>query len=292
LALFTPSACASSRFMALNLSAIGQTFGPFEHPYGWKDVALYALALGAGPAELPFLLEPSPLVLPTFAVIPAFEPVFAALHAMGGDLLKLLHTAQKVEQLRPFPPEAVLSTTAEVQGIWDMRIGALINIETRTSIRGELYARTLWSLLIQGETGFPSERPPLGLRTKPPKDVAPTFTRTFATSSAQALLYRLTGDLNPIHARPEVAQAAGLTAPILHGLCTYGFAARAALSEFAAGEPRRFRSFEARFSRPVLPGQTLEAEGYLLKPGSAAIIVRVQAAPELVIGNAQFDFEV
>lgn len=278
--------------MALNLGAVGQTFGPFEHPYAWKDVALYALALGAGPSELPFVLEPSPLVLPTFAVIPAFEPVFAALHVIGGDLLKLLHTAQKVEQLKPFPPEAVLQTTAEVKGIWDMRIGAIINIETRTAISGELHARTLWSLLIQGETGFPSERPPAGLRTKPPKEARPDFSRSFATSSAQALLYRLTGDLNPIHARPEAATAAGLPGPILHGLCTYGFAARAALGELAGGDPRRFRSFDARFSRPVLPGQTLVAEGYLLAPGSAAITVRVDQAPELVIGNALFEFEV
>lgn len=278
--------------MALNLGAIGQTFGPFRHAYAWKDVALYALALGAGPDELPFLLEPSPLVLPTFAVIPAFEPVFAALHTIGGDLLKLLHTAQKVEQLKPFPAEAVLHTSAQVQGIWDMRIGALINIETRTEIGGELYARTLWSLLIQGEGGFPSERPPGGLRTKPPKDATPLFTRSFATSPAQALLYRLTGDLNPIHARPEAAQAAGLAAPILHGLCTYGFAARVALAELAGADPRRFRAFEARFSRPVLPGQTLVAEAYALAPGSAALTVRVEGAPELVIGNGLFEFEV
>jgi acyl dehydratase len=278
--------------MALNLGAIGQTFGPFAHSYAWKEVALYALALGAGPDERAFLLEPSPLVLPTFAVIPAFEPVFAALHVIGGDLLKLLHTAQKVEQLKPFPPEAVLSTTAEVLGIWDMRIGAVINIETRTSVRGELCARTRWSLLIQGETGFPSERPPVGLRTKPPKDATPAFRQVFTTSPAQALLYRLTGDLNPIHARPEAAEAAGLPAPILHGLCTYGFAARAALHQLAGGDPGRFRAFEARFSRPVLPGQTLVAEGYLLAPGSAAITVRADDAPELPIGNALFEFEV
>ena len=278
--------------MSLNLGVVGQTFGPFQHPYAWKDVALYALALGAGPDELPFVLEPSPLVLPTFSVLPAFEPVFAALHEIGVDILKLLHTAQKVEQIRPLPAEAVLSTKVEVKGIWDMRIGALINMETSTSIGGELYARTLWSLLIQGETGFGSERPPAGLRTKPPKDVAPAFSRVFATSPAQALLYRLTGDLNPIHARPEAASAAGLGAPILHGLCTYGFAARVALHELAGSDPRRFRSFEARFSRPVLPGQKLVAEGYPLAPGSAAITVRVEDAPELVIGNALFEFEV
>jgi acyl dehydratase len=106
------------------------------------------------------------------------------------------------------------------------------------------------------------------------------------------LLYRLTGDLNPIHARPEVAQSAGLPSPILHGLCSYGFAARIALREFAAGDPARFRTFEARFSKPVLPGQTLIVEGYTLAPGSAAITLRVQETNELVIGNALFEYEV
>ena len=278
--------------MALNLGAVGQSVGPFRHAYGWKDVALYALALGAGPADLPYLLEPAPRVLPTFAVIPAFEPVFAALRLTGGDLLKLLHTAQRTEQLKPFPAEGVVETTAQIQGIWDMRIGAVINVETRSSIGGELHARTLWSLLIQGETGFPSERPPAGLRTKPPKDASPAFAVVWPTTPAQALLYRLTGDLNPIHARPEVAESAGLPGPILHGLCSYGFAARVALAQLAGGDPGRFRAFEARFSKPVMPGQTLVVEGYPLAPGSAAITVRVQETSELAIGNALFEYEV
>jgi acyl dehydratase len=278
--------------MTLNLGAIGATVGPFEHAYHWKDVALYALALGAGPSDLDYLLEPEPKVLPTWAVIPALQPVFAALHETGGDLLKLLHTGQRTELHRPFPPEAVVSTTAQVQGIWDMRIGAVINVETRSSIGGERVATTVWSLLIQGAGGFQSERPPAGLRTKPPKGAAPAFSETWRTSPAQALLYRLTGDLNPIHARPEVASAAGLPAPILHGLCSYGFAARAALKQLAGDEPRRLRAFEVKFSRPVLPGQTLIAEGYPLEPGQAALTVRIQETDELAIGNALFEYEV
>lgn len=289
--LFAAVRCASSGAMALNLGAIGTTVGPFEHAYSWKDVALYALALGAGPEDSVLLLEPAPRVLPTFSVIPAFVPVFAALRETGGDLLKLLHTAQRTELLKPLPSEAIFTTTGHIQGIWDMRIGALINIETRSSIGSELYARTLWSLLIQGESGFPSERPPAGLRTKP-KDSAPVASVSWATSPAQALLYRLTGDLNPIHARPEVAQAAGLPGPILHGLCSYGFAARVALRALCDNDPSRMRSFEARFSRPVLPGQTLRAECHVLRPGSAAVTVRVQETNELAIANAQFDYEV
>jgi len=253
---------------------------------------LYALALGAGPEDSALLLEPAPDVLPTFAVIPALEPVFAALRLTGGDLLKLLHTAQRTELLKPLPPEATVSTTAHVLGIWDMRIGALVNIETRSSIDGEPHARTLWSLLIQGESGFESQRPPSGLRTKPAKDASPDFSVEWTTSPAQALLYRLTGDLNPIHARPEVAQAAGLPGPILHGLCSYGFAARVALRELAGNDPRRMRSFEARFSRPVLPGQKLLVQGYRLTPGSAALTLRVQDTGELAIANALFEYQV
>jgi acyl dehydratase len=278
--------------MTLNLGTRGATVGPFEFAYDWKDVALYALALGAGPTDLPYLLEPDPQVLPTWAVIPALEPVFAALRETGGDLVKLLHTGQRTQLHRPFPSAARVTTTAQVVGIWDVRIGAMVNIETRSSIAGELHATTLWSLLFQGQGGFESERPPTGLRTRPPKAAQPDFAERWQTSPAQALLYRLTGDLNPIHARPEVAAAAGLPGPILHGLCTYGFAARAALKALAGDQPGRLRAFEVRFSRPVLPGQTLLAEGYVLEPGSASITVRVQETGELAIGNGLFEYEV
>lgn len=278
--------------MVMNLASVGESLGPFQHAYSWKDAALYALALGAGPDESAFLLEPAPSVLPTFAVIPAFEPVFAALNLTGGDLLKLLHTAQRTELIKPLPAEGTASTTAHVQGIWDMRIGALVNIETRTSMGPELHARTLWSLLIQGEGNFASERPPASLRTKPPKDALADFSVEWSTNPAQALLYRLTGDLNPIHARPEVAREAGLPGPILHGLCSYGFAARVALRELCGSDPGRMRAFEARFSKPVLPGQKLLVEGYRLTPGSAAITVRVQDTGELAIANALFEYEV
>ena len=155
--------------------------------------------------------------------------VFAVLELAEGSLTKLLHSAQLTEQLKPFPPRGVVPTTATLLGIYDMRIGAMLQVETRSSIQGELYARTVWSVLIAGEGNFKSERAPSLLRTKPPKDAAPDFTSTWATRPDQALLYRLTGDLNPIHARPERRRRPG-RAPILHGLCTYGFAARAALA--------------------------------------------------------------
>jgi acyl dehydratase len=276
----------------LNLDAVGAKVGPFEQAYTWKDVALYAHSVGASTDDLDYLLDPTPRVLPTWGVIPAFEPVFAALEKTGGDVVQLLHSAQRTELIKPFPAAGVMSTLAEVLGIWDMRVGALLNIETKTSIDGELHARTVWSLLIRGAGNFESPRPPALLRTKPPKAAEPAFSTRFVTSPTQALLYRLTGDVNPIHARPEVAEAAGFGRPILHGLCTYGFAARAALKALAGDEPQRFKALESRFTAPVLPGQTLIASGYVLEPGKAALTVSVEETGEQAIANALFEYEV
>jgi len=220
--------------------------------------------------------------------------VFEALKLTGLGLTKLLHTAQRVERIACPPPEGVVSTTATVVGISDMRVGALVQIETQSEVAGTPIARTLWSLLVADVGPFESARAPALLRTRAPRDTAPTFVETWATAPNQALLYRLTGDLNPIHASPEAAHAAGLERPILHGLCTYGFAGRAALHAFCDDDPARFVSFEARFSKPVVPGQTLATKGYLLEPGQAAITVEV-AEPggpgALVIANALFQFQ-
>jgi acyl dehydratase len=206
-------------------------------------------------------------------------------------LVQLLHSAQRTELLAPFPCEGDMHTCAEVLGIWDMRVGALVNIQTETEVDGVLCARTVWSLLIRGAGGFESARPPALLRTKPPKGAEPTFSSTWSTAPTQALLYRLTGDVNPIHARPEVAAAAGFERPILHGLCTYGFAARAALEALAGADPRRFVALDARFTAPVLPGQTLIASGFVLEPGKAAITVTVQETGEQAIANALFEYK-
>jgi acyl dehydratase len=202
----------------------------------------------------------------------------------------VLHTAQRTELLAALPPEGTLHTTARVRGVYDMRIGALIEIETTSTLADVPRARTVWSLLALGFGGIDGGRAPGSLRTRPPKDAAPDLSHVWATSPSQALLYRLNGDINPIHAYPEAAQAAGLGAPILHGLCTYGYLARVALKAFAGNDPTKFRAFEARFSKPVLPGQTLVAEAYRLAHGSYALTARIEETGELAVANAQLDF--
>jgi acyl dehydratase len=269
----------------------GRTAGPLKQRYDWRDTALYALGLGAGTADLPWLLDdPPPRVLPTYGVIPAFPLVFELLRGTGGDLVTLLHSGERTELLRPFPPAGLMSTTARIAGAWDMKIGALVRIDTETAVDGEPTARTAWQLLLRGAGGFGGERPPALLRARPPADRAAGFRAEVPTRPEQALLYRLCGDVNPIHSRPEVARAAGFERPILHGLCTYGIAGRVALRELAGDDPARFVALEARFAKVVLPGDTLVVEGWRLdEPGRAALTVTVKESGEVAIANCLFE---
>jgi len=278
--------------MTIDLDTIGRESAPTTQDYGWRDVALYAVSLGAGTADLAYLLEEPPTrVLPTFAVVPAFGPVFDVLGTTGGNLVTLLHSAQRTELVRPFPASGSMRTRARIRGIWDMKIGALMIIDTETEVDGEPTARTSWHLLLRGEGGFGGERPPALLRVKPPRDRTPDFRVEVPTAENQALLYRLNGDINPIHARPEVAAEAGFERPILHGLCFYGIAGRSALRVLAGDDPARFRALEARFAKVVMPGDTLVVEGFALEePGRAAITVTVKESGDVAIANGLFEY--
>ncbi|MCU0660806.1 MAG: MaoC family protein [Myxococcota bacterium] len=274
--------------MPFDPSCVGRSTEPFVHDYNWRDVALYALGVGASIDDLELLLDdPAPLVLPTYAVAPAFPPVQALLHSSGANLVTLLHSGQRTELLRPIPPAGRALTTGRISGAWDMKIGALVFIDTETQIGGELVARTTWQLLLRGEGGFGGERPPKLLRTRPKEGSSPAFRVEVPTGDNQALLYRLSGDLNPIHSHPEVAAKAGFERPILHGLCFYGIAARVAIKAMAAGDPARLKSFEARFNKTVHPGQTLIVEGYTLEEeGQLAMTVTIAGTSEQAIANA------
>jgi acyl dehydratase len=230
-------------------------------------------------------------VLPTYGVLPAFEPMFEAAKATGADLVQLLHTSQRTELVRPWPAEGEMKTHATIRGCWDMKVGALLIVDTETEVNGELATRTSWQLLLRGAGGFGGERPPAGLRTRAPKDKAPDFEAEVPTSRNQALLYRLTGDVNPIHSHPEVAKMAGFGRPILHGLCTYGVAGRMALKHLAGDEPARFKALETKFSKVVMPGDTLIVRGYKLDaPGTAAVTVTVKESGEAAIANGLFEY--
>jgi acyl dehydratase len=276
--------------MPLDLSLVGKPGTPSVLSYSWKDIALYALGVGAKQAELDYLYERrGPKVLPSFAVVPKFQPMLDLLAKTGGNLSMIVHGGERVVLHAPIAPSGELTTTATIRAIYDMKRFAQVVVDTRSvDASGVLVAETTSFILFRGEGSFgggppPKEAPPV----ERPRDVPPTFTVEEATSPEQALLYRLSGDLNPLHADPEFAHAVGFErGPILHGLCTFGFMMRHAVRAVCAGDASRVRAFEAQFRRPVWPGETLVTEGWQTRPDAVALQVKVKERDEVVIAGA------
>jgi len=271
--------------MPLDLNAIGTVGEPVERRWTSKDALLYAVGVGAGypdpSAELAFTTENShdvvQQVLPTFGVL---------LGAGGGGHMRsigtfnramLVHAEQAIELHRPLAPEGTVTVTGTLVDILDKRSGALVVSETKAVApdTGELVFTTRSGSFIRGEGGFaaadseaaavaPPKAPP------PAPEGPPDHTVTYSTLPHQALLYRLSGDRNPLHSDPTFASSAGFDRPILHGLCTYGFTGRALLHALCGSDPSRFRSMSGRFTKPVLPGQDLTIHMWVDEDGRAA----------------------
>ena len=278
--------------MPFDTSIVGKPFGPRTVSYDAKRCALHALACGAGPGDLDLALDlRGPKVLRSFPVVLAFEAMTEAVFALGGNLLTLLHGAQKHVVHRPLPPEAEVQLTARITGLYDKGKGALAVY----AVHGEQGGAPLFDLESQifyrGEGGFGGERGPEAPPYAPPAGRAPDHRVELTTSPSQALLYRIaSGDGNPIHVDPEMAAMAGFPKPILHGLCTFGFAERALLQTLCGGDPDRLLSLEARFARPVFPGETIAVEIFPVKEGEAWFTAAVQerGQPALTLGRALF----
>ncbi|MBK9266304.1 MAG: MaoC family protein [Polyangiaceae bacterium] len=274
--------------MALDLSSVGFTTEPHSYTYDWKNLALYALGIGAKRDELAYLYEGSPggiASYPTFAVIPAHPPLFESLVRTGGNLAMVVHGGQKIRSLAKLPPSGTLLTTATIRAIYDMKKLAQVVIDTRSTLGSEPVFETTWAILFRGEGGFSGPRPPADPdEPSMPKDREPSFTHEETTSPEQALLYRQLGDYNPLHADPEFAASVGFPqGPILHGLCTYGFAARAVIKHLAGGDASRLRMMSAQFRRPVWPGDTIVTQGFLLEGGKVALHASVKGRSEPVL---------
>ncbi|MEM9193718.1 MAG: MaoC/PaaZ C-terminal domain-containing protein [Myxococcota bacterium] len=278
--------------MALKQDAVGYTTEALVHEYDWKDTVLYALGCGATRDELDFLYEErGPKVLPTYAVIPAYFVNGKLFDAVGGDMLGVVHGGQKITLHQPFAPKATLRTIGKVSGIYDLKRMAtsIITTETRDE-HDTLICETEWQIIYRFDGGFGGEAPPKTKKYRPPER-APDFRVEEKTSPEQALLYRLTGDLNPLHADPAIGEKAGFGGPILHGLCTYGYVGRAILREACGGDLTRLKSFAGRFTKPVLPGDTLITEGWQ-EDGLLLVRASTKERPEeYVFSNAVADVE-
>jgi acyl dehydratase len=279
--------------MPFDLSLVGKPSEPSELAYDWQRTVLYALGIGAKRDELDYLYEGrGPKVYPSFAVTPKFAPLLDLLERTGGTLAMIVHGGEKVVVRKPLAPSATLRTTATVRGIYDMRRFAQVLVDTQSrDEKGEVVAETTSSILFRGEGGFGGAPPPKeedpGAVSIPKDKPPPTFRVEEATGPEQALLYRLSGDLNPLHADPEFAAGVGFTqGPILHGLCTFGFMVRHATKALLGGDASRLHAFEAQFRRPVWPGDTLVTEGWVVTPGKVALQVSVKERSEVVLAGA------
>lgn len=269
--------------MKLDPSTVGYQTEPYALEYDFRTTVLYALGVGATIDELDYLYEGrGPKVLPSFAVVPSYAPVHELFEKTGSDLSLILHGGQGIRVHRPIPPAGKLSTVGLVRGIYDMKKFAQVVLETHTSLDGEKLFETEWRILVRDSGGFGGPRPPKQDVPKIPKEASPSFVVHAPTSPELALLYRLSGDLNPLHADPQVARAAGFDqGPILHGLASFGIVTRALLRHI--GPNRSIRSLTAQFRKPVWPGETLRTEGFQLEGGGFALEAYAADRPEPVI---------
>jgi acyl dehydratase len=272
----------------LNLSSVGSRTEPRTFSYDWKDLALYALGIGAGAEELDYVYEArGPKVMPTFAVVPAMEHMFACLKMADVELASVVHGAQRVVAHGQAPSRGTLTTSAEVTGIYDLKRFAQVVVHTDTRLAsGEPLFETEWAVIVRGAGGFGGRPPPKGEDASVPEGEC-LWRHEQATRPEQALLYRLSGDTNPLHIDPEVARAVGFErGPILHGLATFGFAARAVVARACGGDAGRLQALAGQFRKPVWPGETLVTEAWETEPGRLVLQVRAKERDEVVIGGA------
>lgn len=274
--------------MSLSLSAVGYEAEPFYFEYDWKTVVLYNLGVGCKKAELDYLYEKrGPLVVPSFSVVPTYPALEPLVEKAGADMSRVVHGAQSIRLLAPLPPEGKLVTTARIEAIYDLRRFSQVVFSTRTLAGDTPLFETTWTLIVRDTGGFGGPRPD---KKHPPKalpDAKPLFSIEDRSSDEQALLYRLLGDENPLHADPEFATTVGFEeGPILHGLCTFGYVTRAIVQGACAGDPQRLRELSVQFKKPVWPGDTIKTVGVPGEDGSIILTAYAAGRDEPVVAGA------
>jgi acyl dehydratase len=244
----------------LDPDAVGYETDPTPASWTPTDALLYAVGVGAGVEELAFTTENSSgvdqQVLPTFPVVIGRGAASVTDRIGSFDKSKMVHGRQAVTLHQPLPVEGVAELTGKVAAMYDKGSAAVMVSETAAMLDGKPLYTTTSAVFIRGEGGWGGARGPSGPQNVPP-DRAPDERVTYTTSSSQALVYRLSGDRNPLHSDPSFAARGGFDRPILHGLCTFGFTGRALLQALCGGDPARFHHVEARFASPVYPGESL-----------------------------------
>ena len=269
-----------------------------EQTYTARDTMLYALGVGLSmdPLDrdhLRFTYEKELRALPTMCCVLGSPGSWVSKPDTGIDYVKVLHGEMGFELHQPIPKAASVRGKTRVVDIFDKgaSVGALI-VQERSIVdaaSGEKIATTRSTTFARGNGGFGGDRGPSSPKHIP-ADRQPDEVCDLPTLPQAALIYRLSGDYNPLHSDPDIAAKAGFKAPILHGLCTYGVVGHALLRTLCGYDPGRFKSMAARFSSPVYPGETIRTEIWHEGPGRAGFRSRVVERDIVVLNNGLVEY--
>ncbi len=279
--------------------ALGAKLDTVDSSWNEDKLILYALGVGVGIGQnqtdpkrvLQYAYENGLKALPTYGVIPMFSAVGSLFNVPGLSFnpMMLLHGEQYTEIIEPpLPLAADVVTEGTLSGIFDKGKGALVTIDfiTRDKKSGKALIKNVMGAFIRGEGGFGGDAKSPEPGNNPP-DRAPDAVVEYRTETQQALLYRLSGDKNPLHVDPMMAKMGGFDVPILHGLCSFGNLGRAVLEAFTDNTPERFKSIQVRFSKPVFPGETIVSQMWKVSDTEIVCKARVKERDLDVITNAK-----
>ena len=275
--------------MALNLDAVGKKIGPISKDYTWKDAVLYALGVGAGFSDLEYCYEKDLKVIPSFAITTLYETMPQALSLTNVNLAGILHGEQELIFHNPIPANGTMTIEGSIANIYDKgeEKGALVIAESEASHSTGIKLFTARSTLFsRHDGGFGGENPPVETIEFPDRD--PDFSVDASPSENQPLIYRLSGDVFQLHVDPEFAKMAGFEKPIMHGLCTHGYACRALIQALIPGEPEKARRMACRFTKPLYPGMPLKTLIWKTADGKAIWRVQNMETGDIVIDLGVF----
>lgn len=282
----------------LNYQAVKNwDFGEIVQTYTQRDTMLYALGIGMGAdpmdeGQLRFVFEKNLQAVPTMAAVLGSPGFWWRNPETGADWVKLVQGEQHVQLLKPLPVEATVVARNRVVSITDKGKGkgaiAVILRDIFDQASGDLLARNKMVTFLRGDGGYSEQA---GVNDPGPEPLPPVPERAsdvvveLSSLEQAALIYRLSGDYNTLHADPEVAAAAGFRRPILQGLCTYGMAAHAVLRSCCGYDAPRYKSMAIRFTSPVYPGETVRFEIWRESDSRLQLRARVDARDVVVLNN-------
>lgn len=274
-------------------------FDPVTATYTRRDVMLYAIGIGVGmadatdPRDLRYVYERDLRVLPTFAVTLAAQPMLFAEPKFGLNYTLLLHGEQTLELHQPLPVEGTVFSEMQIDAIQDKGAtkGAVMHVTRRLhdAGSGDLLVTLGSVIFLRGDGGF-GGRSDGAPRRLPVPERSADFIVPVPTSASQALIYRLSGDYNPLHIDPQIAARAGFARPILHGLCGYGMVGRALIRELCDDDPDRLRHLDVRFTSAIYPGEPLHMEVWRLGMGAAAFRLIASERNQIVQDFGRFEY--